>query len=136
MDSKKIQDFYDSRAINCKNPYQGTRKRVLCVCSAGLLRSPTVAWILSNEPWGFNTRAVGSEREFALVPIDEVLIQWADLLVFVNQQNAASTARQFDISNKDYIVLDIPDRYECRDPELVQIATEQIKKELGEFHAS
>jgi predicted protein tyrosine phosphatase len=30
-----------NRLGNCKNYHQGKFKRVLCVCSAGLLRSPT-----------------------------------------------------------------------------------------------
>jgi len=29
---------------------EGDYKRVLCVCSAGLLRSPTMAWVFGKEP--------------------------------------------------------------------------------------
>ena len=73
------------RLLNCRNDYQGSRKRILCVCSAGLLRSPTAAVILSQDPWNFNTRAVGIEKNWALIPIDEVLIEWADEFVCMNQ---------------------------------------------------
>ncbi len=31
---------------NIDNPYQGSAKKVLCVCSAGMLRSPTAANVL------------------------------------------------------------------------------------------
>ena len=48
-----------NRLGNSKNPYQGDFKKVLCVCSAGLLRSPTAAWVLSNAPFNFNTREIG-----------------------------------------------------------------------------
>jgi predicted protein tyrosine phosphatase len=72
-----------NRLGNCGNRFQGGRNRVLCVCSAGMLRSPTIAWVLSNEPYGFNTRAAGISDEYALIPVDEVLLSWADEIVCV-----------------------------------------------------
>lgn len=57
-----------------QNPYQGQYKRVLCVCSGGILRSPTAAWVFSNEPYSFNTRAAGTES-FALIRLDPALIR-------------------------------------------------------------
>ena len=48
-----------NRLGNSRNIYQGKDKRVLCVCSAGLLRSPTAANVLHKE-FGYNTRACGS----------------------------------------------------------------------------
>lgn len=122
-----IQDFYDSRLVNCTNPYQGKQKKVLVVCSAGLLRSPTVAWILSNAPWNYNTRAAGSNKEYALIPIDNVLIKWADQIVFVNAENYHVVKKNFpELNDKSVVVLDVPDKYPFRDPELVRIATEQL----------
>ena len=115
-----------NRIANASNRFQGDRKRVLCVCSAGLLRSPTVAWILSNEPFGFNTRAAGSNPDFALVKVDEVLIEWTDTIVFVNEENEGQVLRDFDISDKVVVTLNIPDNFEFRDPQLVSIATEQL----------
>mgnify|MGYP007090120654 CR=1 FL=1 len=50
------------------NPYQGTAKRVLCVCSAGVLRSPTLAHLL-NRKYQFNTRAAGLSTEYAVVQV-------------------------------------------------------------------
>ena len=41
------------------NPYQGDYHKVLCVCSAGCLRSPTAAVVLAQEPFNFNTRSAG-----------------------------------------------------------------------------
>ena len=56
------------------NPYQGKDKRVLFVCSAGLLRSATAARIYASK---YNTRAAGSAN-YALVPVSDELIAWAD----------------------------------------------------------
>jgi len=70
----------NNRLHNCTNPHQGKAKRVLCVCSAGLLRSPTAANVLHRE-FGYNTRACGISEEYALIPVDHVLLFWADEIV-------------------------------------------------------
>ena len=121
-----------NRFWNCRNPHQGEFKKVLSVCSAGLLRSPTVAWILSNDPFNFNTRAVGSSSSFALTPIDDVLIEWADAIVFVQRENEAEVSSRFDLTRKELIILDLPDIFPFRDPELVRIATEQLKEAFND----
>lgn len=118
----------NNRLHNCTNPHQGDMLRTLVVCSAGLLRSPTLAWILSNPPFNHNTRAAGSVRNFALVHADDVLLTWADLVVFVNRENHHDTKLMFpeELAGKLVIVLDIPDNFRTRDPELVKIATKQL----------
>ena len=119
-----------NRLHNMKNPNQGKNKKVLCVCSAGLLRSPTLAWILSNDPFNFNTRAVGTSSEYALIVLDEVQLQWADAVVFVDEDNcrvAKWTYKEL-IDNMEHHVLKIPDVYGFRHPKLVEIATEQLKE--------
>jgi len=123
----------NNRLWNCRNPNQGDFKKVLCVCSAGLLRSPTVAWILSNDPFNFNTRAVGSAPSFALTPIDEVFLKWADVVVFVSPENANEVESRFDLSKKQVLTLNLPDVFQFRDPRLVEIATEQLKQAFAEL---
>jgi predicted protein tyrosine phosphatase len=75
-----------NQLANVGNQFQTKAKKVLCVCSAGMLRSPTLANILHAE-YEFNTRAVGSDKEYALIPISQALIWWADEIVFVNRSN-------------------------------------------------
>lgn len=122
----------NNRLWNAKNPFQGTSKKVLCVCSAGLLRSPTLAWVLSNEPFNFNVRAAGSSKAFALIPVDEVLLAWADLVVFVNQENEEEVMEHFpqDMQDKEFLTLDIPDNFQFRDPTLVKIIERQVVEGL------
>lgn len=110
-----------NRLANTRNQFQGDTKRVLTVCSAGLLRSPSLAVLLSQEPYNYNTRAAGSNEEYALVPIDDALITWADLIVFVNEENKLQAERNFSelLAKKQVIVLDIEDSYPYRDPELM-----------------
>jgi len=108
------------RSMNAKNQYQGDWPRVLCVCSAGLLRSPTLAWVLSNKPYNCNTRAAGSHREYALVPVDQVLLNWAQRVVFVNRENH-ERVKEIGLTLPDEVyVLDVADRFAFRDDGLVQ----------------
>lgn len=115
-----------NRRANAHNIYQTDAKRVLCVCSAGLLRSPTLANVLHAEH-GYNTRACGASPEYALVLLDDVLTEWADEVVFVDRE-AFNTAELFGWVGCDgqiVKVLNIPDSYEWNDPELKQACRAQ-----------
>lgn len=105
------------------NPYQGKDKKVLFVCSAGVLRSATAARIYARK---YNTRAAGSEP-YALIPVTYDLLCWADEVVFVNEENYKSCKKQFANQQIDIHrfpckikVLDIPDKYEHMHPKLIE----------------
>lgn len=119
-----------NRLGNSKNPYQGDFKKVLCVCSAGLLRSPTAAWVLSNAPFNYNTRAVGYNPEYAMVLLDAVQVCWADeVVVMDNQQKNQVLALLEEYGwDKPVHVLNVPDDYGYRDPELVKVLTNELTK--------
>lgn len=120
-----------NRMSNCHNIYQGKFKKVLCVCSAGLLRSPTAAFVLANE-FGCNTRAAGLTSEFALVPVDDVLLEWADEIVCMDSQQKAIIGVKLGDSKKQVLSLDIPDSFRYRDPELMRLIREAYTKATGE----
>lgn len=107
-----------NRKHNCKNPYQGLSKRVLCVCSAGLLRSPTTAVVLAGEPYNYNTRAAGLSPDYALIIVDEVLLEWADEVVCMTQEQQQELVSRTD---KPVVCLNIPDDYGYRDLQLVSL---------------
>lgn len=115
-----------NRIANVGNRFQGQYKRVLCVCSAGLLRSPTAALVLSQDPFNFNTRAVGISREYGLIPIESVHIHWADEIVTMENrhteivQNLIKNIGLLDSAPK-IIQLDIQDDYAYRDPTLIEL---------------
>lgn len=113
-----------NRLHNISNQHQGKYKRVLCVCSAGLLRSPTAAWVLSNAPFNYNTRAAGV-HDYALVPVDSVLLSWADEIVCMDKGHAEiceSIGKPAVLGWKDkpVIILGVPDQFPYRDAELVK----------------
>lgn len=115
-----------------ENPYQGTDKKVLFVCSAGILRSGTAARIYAKK---YNTRCAGT-LSIALIPLTPTLLAWASEIVFVNRENYDSAVLQFGAENIDYKckVLNIPDQYEHMHPELIKEFKKQyeptVKKKL------
>lgn len=107
-----------NRLGNSKNSFQGAYKRVLCVCSAGLLRSPTAAVVLSQAPFNFNTRAAGIVKEYALINVDEVLLHWADEIVCMTDEQKTELEKR---TQKPVICLGISDNYAYRDSELIDL---------------
>ena len=115
-------DYLMNRAANSHNSFQGKYKRVLCVCSAGLLRSPTAAFVLSQEPYNYNTRCAGLTPEFALIPVDEVLLEWADEIVCMDKRQEAVLMEE---TNKPIVCLNIPDNFGYRDSVLMDMIRER-----------
>jgi len=117
-----MSNFEMNRKANSKNEYQGSYKRVLCVCSAGLLRSPTTAVVLSQEPYNFNTRPAGLVEEFALVFVDDILLEWADEIVCMEKNQKKELKKR---TKKPIVCLDITDSYAYRDPQLMKLIKER-----------
>jgi predicted protein tyrosine phosphatase len=118
-----------NRIHTAGNPYQGPFKRVLCVCSAGLLRSPTAALVLSQEPFNFNTRAAGCQ-DYALVRVDDVLIHWADEIVVMEPIHLNKLLFDFPIEKlgKQVKTLYIKDDYPYRAPDLMKLIAERYQE--------
>ena len=109
-----------------RNPYQGTDKKVVFVCSMGILRSATAARLYASK---YNTRSAGSYAD-ALIPLTLTLIAWADEIVFVNKENYENALANFpglDQFEGILRVLDIPDKYPHMHPELVKTFEEQYE---------
>ena len=111
------------------NSYQGDYKRVLTVCSANMLRSPTMAHVLSAEPYNFNTRSAGIAG-FALIPVTEDLLMWADEVVCADTEHAIAIRNKMMKYQLDKPIIDlkIPDIYEYRNPELIKLIKERYEQ--------
>jgi predicted protein tyrosine phosphatase len=90
-----------------------------------LLRSPTAALVLSQEPYNFNTRAAGLEESFALVPVDEVLLEWAQEIVCMTKAQGKELETR---TKKKIIVLDIPDSFPYRSPALIEMIKDKYEE--------
>lgn len=111
------------RIGNVSNRFQGPSKKVLCVCHGGLLRSPTTAWVLSNEPYNYNTRSCGIS-DYALIFLDTTLLSWADEVVVMEKDMMEIVREKLkSCLFKNILIqnLEIEDRFEFRDKELIEL---------------
>jgi len=119
-----------NRRYNVTNPHQGKDRKVLVVCSAGLMRSPTVANVL-RDTYKYNTRAVGYSTEYALIILDEVMLEWADEVIFVHQDIANFVKTAFGYTDgylmADKMTLNLPDIYDYMDKQLQDIILQQYE---------
>lgn len=118
-----------NQAATARNSFQGDAKRVLCVCSAGLLRSPTAAHVLKAE-FGHNTRAAGCEHSFALIPTTDLLVYWADEIVCMTKEHVHLIwgMHKDVLKDKKVTCLDIPDNFEYMNEELQKLILERYKE--------
>lgn len=134
---KRPEITYDAM-INSQNINQRMDlfKRVLCICSGGLLRSPTTALILSVEPFNFNTRSAGVDSHHALICVDDVLMEWADEIVVMNEKQKRQLEHRWPNHSVPVLVLDIPDMYQYRQQELVDQIRDKYPKALEAYLAA
>jgi predicted protein tyrosine phosphatase len=110
------------------------------VCSAGLLRSATAAHVFSAEPYNFNTRTAGVAIEYALNPVNEALLEWADHIFLMEDDHFLQLQELFgDNLTEEYTkkmtVLNVPDNFAYRDERLVKILKLLVEKALGWYDA-
>lgn len=119
----------NNRIYNARNPAQGSRIRTLCCCSAGLLRSPTTAFVLARD-FNRNTRAVGLEPSFALIPVEYTLMYWAQEIVVMTEDHVDTILHllQAEELMRPVFCLNIPDIYEAYDPALMDLINKAWQK--------
>lgn len=122
------------------NTSQGTSKRLLFVCSGGLLRSPTAAMIASKR--GYNARSCGSSVKIALIPISKNLILWADVVVFMNEENEDKVLRHLSETDKELrsiligksICWNVEDIYNYGDDDLIWVLERKLDRLERQFN--
>lgn len=99
------------------NTNQGEYRRVLFVCTGGILRSATAAhW--AAEHMGWNTRSAGVLAE-SVPCVSQILVRWADAIYCMEQKHFNELVTRFaDDARSKVTVLNIPDCFNYRDPEL------------------
>lgn len=134
----KLKPEDRNKLHNLSNPYQTDAKRVLTVCSAGLLRSPSMAVVLNRE-FGFNCRSCGVDDRYTLVPFSYALHQWADEIVTAElwmkneiEGMVRSLAEDLMLDYKDVevpiISLNIRDNYGYMDDKLQELIVEKYNE--------
>jgi len=112
------------------NPFQGSFKRVLCVCTGGALRSPTAAEVLSQSPYNFNTRSAGIRPDAIIHASDTLVRVWAQEIVCMEWDHF-KFLKSVRMATAPVHCLEIPDDYDFRDPtlqRLIRIKYERVTR--------
>ena len=105
-------------------------KNVLFVCGRNKLRSPTAEAIFASYP-NVEVASAGTNPD-ADTPLTAELVEWADIIFVMEKSHRTklSTSFRASLKNSRVVCLDIPDKYQFMDPELVQILQSKVPRHL------
>jgi len=103
---------------------------VLFLCSRNRRRSPTAERIFADRE-GIDTDSAGLSPDADLrLSLDQ--LHWADLVVVMEKKHRSALTRQFGrhLAQTRVVCLDIPDRYDFMDPELIELLERKMARWL------
>lgn len=105
-------------------------KKLLFVCSENRLRSPKAEAVFS-EYEGVEAVSAGTNAD-AKTPVSGDLIEWADVIFVMEKVHRKKISGKYQalLKEKKLVVLEIPDNYECMQPELIQLLKAKVAKIL------
>lgn len=104
---------------------------LLFICSRNQWRSPTAEAVWRNHP-DLRARSAGtSPNARRRVSADD--IRWAHAIFVMENKHRSRLQAEFGrvVANKPVHVLDIPDEYQCMDPELIDLLKASVGSILG-----
>jgi predicted protein tyrosine phosphatase len=106
-------------------------KRVLFICEANKLRSPTAAALYRHKV-GLEVKSAGFSAD-SPVKLSEELLEWADKIFVMEKRHRNKIRKKFSelYKQKRIICLYIPDEFEYMEPGLVKLLTEKLSRFLG-----
>ncbi len=101
---------------------------LLFVCSENRLRSPT-AEVVFSECVGVQAISAGTNSD-AETPVSGDLVEWADVILVMEKSHRKKISKKFKalLKDKKLVCLDIPDNYECMQPELVTLLKTKVPR--------
>jgi predicted protein tyrosine phosphatase len=101
---------------------------ILFVCSRNQWRSPTGEAIYKNYGY-ISARSAGTEPS-ARIKLTAKTILWADLIFVMEKKHKQRMLEKFpqETSEKQIVVLDIPDEYQYMDPKLIEDITIKVSQ--------
>lgn len=105
-------------------------QNVLFLCGKNRLRSPTAERIFADWP-GIQTASAGLSHD-ADEPVTPELLQWAQIIFVMEKAHRTRLHARFKkhLGKQRIICLDIPDKYESMDPELIAILKDRVSRHL------
>lgn len=110
----------DSRA-RAGRPARSGPLRVLFVCGRNRLRSPTAERVFADRP-DLEVASAGLAHD-SETPLTRDLIDWAEVILVMEPSHRSKVVARHrrSLGGKRLACLEIPDRYEFMDPELVRL---------------
>ena len=104
---------------------------LLFICSRNQWRSPTAEKIYQNHT-GLDVRSAGTEPS-ARIKLTAKHITWADLIFVMEKKHKQRMFEKFpgEISQKQVIILGIPDEYQFMDEELIEEIKTRVDPYIG-----
>ncbi|RDD81033.1 phosphotyrosine protein phosphatase [Dyella tabacisoli] len=96
-------------------------RRVLFLCSRNRLRSPTAEQVFGAWP-NLEVDSAGLADD-AATPLSAEQLDWADLVVVMEAVHRRRLQSRYRarLKHKQVVCLDIPDRYDFMQPELIEL---------------
>jgi predicted protein tyrosine phosphatase len=101
-------------------------KKLLFVCSENRLRSPTAETVFSTHE---RVEAIGAgTNSDAATPVSGDLIEWADIILVMEKSHKNKITKKYKelLKGKRMVVLDIPDRYDFMDEDLIKLLKSRV----------
>ena len=105
-------------------------KRLLFICSANKLRSPTAEHIFST--WrDVETDSAGLNAS-AELQLSTEQVEWADIIFVMEKAHRNKLSKKFrkNLKGKRVVCLDIPDDYDFMDSDLVRLLEARVPRYL------
>jgi len=104
--------------------------KVLFVCTANKLRSPTAEDVFRDYP-GIEAMSAGTDAN-APTPLTKELVASVDLIIVMENHHREHIRKKFKQRPADsrIITLNIPDEYERGDPELIELLKSKVTHRL------
>jgi predicted protein tyrosine phosphatase len=108
-------------------------KKVLFVCTANKLRSPTAEDVFRDYP-GIEAKSAGTDAN-APTPLTNELVAEADLIIVMENHHRERIRKKFKQRPPDsrIVTLNIPDEYERGDPELIALLKDKVAHRLDQM---
>jgi len=103
-------------------------KKLLFICSENRLRSPTAEAVFSEYD-GVEAIGAGTNSD-SETPVSGDLIEWADIILVMEKSHRNKVSKKYKelLKDKRLVVLDIPDNYDCMQPELIQLLKSKVSR--------
>lgn len=104
-------------------------RRVLFICSRNKLRSPTAESVFAGPNIETDSAGLAPDADCTL---SAEQLEWADLIFVMEKQHSVKLKQKFAaaLRGKRIVCLDVPDRFQFMQPELVTLLQQKVGQHL------